>query len=214
MEALLDLLIDFIFEFLLTGAVEAAGAKKIPLAIRLVVLSVVLLVYGILLYVAIKLLLEEQNIFALVVALACVTTAVALVSSAANHFADLCKGRVSYQIFVILICVFSAVVSNLGLDTIVSIAAPILGIVYPPVLVLVIVSLVAPKMTNSICIAAVIGAAITSILSALDGFGLSMPWLRYLPLSSVDMAWVLPAAIFGVAAFLYRLPWQEKVEDD
>jgi Na+-driven multidrug efflux pump len=70
MEALLDLLIDFIFEFLLTGAVEAAGAKKIPLAIRLVVLSVVLLVYGILLYVAIKLLLEEQNIFALVVALA------------------------------------------------------------------------------------------------------------------------------------------------
>ena len=69
-------------------------------------------------------------------------------------------------------------------------------------------------MTNSICIAAVIGATITSILSALDGFGLSMPWLRYLPLSSVDMAWVLPAALFGVAAFLYRLPWQEKTVDD
>jgi LIVCS family branched-chain amino acid:cation transporter len=153
-------------------------------------------------------------IFALVVALACVTTAVALVSSAANHFADLCKGKVSYQVFVIIICVFSAVVSNLGLDTIVSIAAPILGIVYPPVLVLVIVSLVAPKMTNSICIAAVIGATITSILSALNGFGLSMPWLQYLPLSNVDMAWVLPAVIFGVAAFLYRLPWQEKTEDD
>ena len=153
-------------------------------------------------------------IFALVVALACVTTAVALVSSAANHFADLCNGKVSYQIFVIIICVFSAVVSNLGLDTIVSIAAPILGIVYPPVLVLVIVSLVAPKMTNSICIAAVIGATITSILSTLNGFGLSMPWLQYLPLSNVDMAWVLPAAIFGVAAFLYRLPWQEKTEDD
>ena len=153
-------------------------------------------------------------IFALVVALACVTTAVALVSSAANHFADLCKGKVSYQIFVIIICVFSAVVSNLGLDTIVSIAAPILGIVYPPVLVLVIVSLAAPKMTNSICISAVIGATITSVLSTLDGFGLSMPWLRYLPLSNVDMAWVLPALIFGVAAFLYRLPWQEKTVDD
>ena len=153
-------------------------------------------------------------IFALVVALACVTTAVALVSSAANHFADVCNGKVAYQVFVVIICVFSAVVSNLGLDTIVSIAAPILGVVYPPVLVLVIVSLVAPKMTNSICISAVVGATITSILSALNGFGVSMPWLQYLPLSNVDMAWVLPAIIFGLAAFLYRLPWQEKTIDD
>ena len=153
-------------------------------------------------------------IFAAVVALACVTTAVALVSSAADHFAGLCRGKVSYQAFVIIICVFSAVVSNLGLDTIVSIAAPILGVVYPPVLVLVIVSLVAPRMTNSICISAVVGATITSILTTLDGFGLSMPWLRYLPLSNVDMAWILPAVIFGVAAFLYRLPWQEKNIED
>ena len=152
-------------------------------------------------------------IFALVVALACVTTAVALVSSAANHFAALCKGKVSYAAFVIIICVFSAVVSNLGLDTIVSIAAPILGIVYPPVLVLVIVSLVAPKMTNSICIWAVIGALLTSILSTIAGFGVNIPLLDRLPLASVDMGWVLPALLFGVTAWLYRLPWQEKHED-
>ena len=47
-------------------------------------------------------------IFALVVALACVTTAVALVSSAANHFAGLCRGKVSYAAFVVIVCVFSA----------------------------------------------------------------------------------------------------------
>ncbi len=153
-------------------------------------------------------------IFALVVALACVTTAVALVSSAANHFTTLCKGKVSYKLFVVIICVFSAIVSNLGLDTIVSIAAPILGIVYPPVLVLVIVSLLAPKMTNSIVISAVIGSLLFSILSTLDGFGLSMPFLKALPLANVDMGWVLPAIIFGLAAFLYRLPWQEKTEEE
>ena len=152
-------------------------------------------------------------IFALVVALACVTTAVALVSSAANHFTMVCKSKVSYKVFVVIICVFSAVVSNLGLDTIVSIAAPILGIVYPPVLVLVVVSLVAPRMTNSIVIAAVVGALISSVLSALDGFGLHMPFLQALPLSNVDMGWVLPAALFGLGAWLYRLPWQEKTEE-
>ena len=152
-------------------------------------------------------------IFALVVALACVTTAVALVSSAANHFAGLCRGKVSYAVFVVIICVFSAIVSNLGLDTIVSIAAPILGIVYPPVLVLVIVGLVAPRMTNSVCIWAVIGALITSVLQAIAGFGVRIPVLDRLPLASVDMGWVLPALLFGVGAWLYRIPWQEKHEE-
>ena len=152
-------------------------------------------------------------IFALVVALACVTTAVALVSSAANHFAGLCRGKVPSAAFVVIVCVFSAVVSNLGLDTIVSVAAPILGIVYPPVLVLVIVSLVAPRMTNSVCIWAVVGALITSILQAIAGFGVNLPLLDRLPLSSVDMGWVLPALLFGVGAWLYRIPWQEKHEE-
>lgn len=71
-------------------------------------------------------------VFAIVVALACVTTAVALVSSAADYFSALTRGKISYRAFVVFMCVFSAVVSNFGLDQIVSIAAPILSIVYPP----------------------------------------------------------------------------------
>lgn len=70
-------------------------------------------------------------IFAVVVALACMTTAVALVSSAASFFEKLTKGRLSYAALVIIICVFSAVISNLGLDRIVAVASPILDIVYP-----------------------------------------------------------------------------------
>ena len=152
-------------------------------------------------------------IFAVVVALACVTTAVALVSSAADHFAYITKNRVSYKAFVVIICVFSAVVSNLGLDTIVSVAAPILGLVYPPVLVLVAVSLLMPRLANPVCISAVLAALAVSVLSMLDSFGLSMPWLHHLPLSNVDMGWILPAILCGVAAFLYRLPWFEKEEE-
>ena len=149
-------------------------------------------------------------IFSVVVAFACVTTAVALVSSGAEHFERLCRGKVSYKVFVIIFCVFSAVVSNLGLDTIVSIAAPILGLVYPPVLVLTIVTLVAPRLPNSVCIAAVAGALLTSILTTVSSFGVSMPWLSFLPLSSVDMHWVLPSLVFGVGGFIYRLPWMER----
>lgn len=55
-------------------------------------------------------------IFGVVVGLACVTTAIALTSSAAAYFTELCRGKISYKVFVTVICVFSAVVSNLGLD--------------------------------------------------------------------------------------------------
>ncbi len=152
-------------------------------------------------------------LFSVVVALACITTAVGLVSSTADHFATLSRGKVSYRLCVLITCVFSALISNLGLDTIISIAAPILGIVYPPVLVLVAVSLLMPHMSNSICISAVLGALIMSVLSTADSLGLAMPWLHKMPLANVDMAWILPSVLCGVAAFLYRLPWLERAED-
>ena len=74
---MLELLGDFIFEILMTGAVEVAGARKTPLAIRLVALSIVLLVYGILLYVAFQLAIEEQSFIALIAALAILAIVVA-----------------------------------------------------------------------------------------------------------------------------------------
>ena len=70
-------------------------------------------------------------LFAVVVALACVTTAVGLVSACADYFAGLSGGRVSYRLLVCVICVFSAVVSNFGLNEIIAIASPILSVVYP-----------------------------------------------------------------------------------
>ena len=79
-------------------------------------------------------------LFAIVVALACITTAVALVSSAADFFSSLSGGKISYQVLVVVFCVFSAVVSNFGLDQIISIASPILDIVYPPTLVLILLA--------------------------------------------------------------------------
>ena len=65
-------------------------------------------------------------LFSLVVALACITTAVALVSSAAAYFSELSEKKLSYQLLVVIICVFSTVVSNFGLEQIVFIAGPIL----------------------------------------------------------------------------------------
>ncbi len=135
-------------------------------------------------------------IFGVVVGLACVTTAIGLASSAAAYFTELCKGKVSYKAFVIIICVFSAVVSNLGLDRIVAIAAPVLDIVYPPALVVIIISLVMPKVHDYVSRAAAVGAIGSSILCTLK-----VPFMQELPLYDLGLYWILPAVVFGALAF-------------
>ena len=141
-------------------------------------------------------------IFAVVVALACMTTAVALVSSAASFFEKLTKGRLSYATLVIIICVFSAVISNLGLDRIVAVASPILDIVYPPTLVLIALSWFGDRLSRGVYRWAVIGALIASILSTLSLYGVSVPIVNTLPLASLGLGWIVPAAGFGIVAYV------------
>ena len=102
--------------------------------------------------------------------------------------------------FVIAICVFSAVVSNLGLDRIVAVAAPVLDVVYPPTLVLIFISLVVPRLPDRISRGAVIGALLMSILCTLDGYGVPLTFLHKLPLFELGFAWVLPSVLFGAVA--------------
>ena len=144
-------------------------------------------------------------IFGVVVGLACVTTAIALTSSAAAYFTELCRGKISYKVFVTVICVFSAVVSNLGLDRIVAVAAPVLDIVYPPTLVLICVSLIIPKVHDFVSRGAALGALLTSVLCTLHTYGVKLPLVEALPLYDLGLSWLLPAAVFGLAAQLLTL---------
>lgn len=141
-------------------------------------------------------------IFGVVVALACMTTAVALVSASASFFAKLCRDKVPYSVFVVIICVFSAVVSNLGLDRIVAIASPVLDVVYPPTLVLIVLSLFGNRVHNCVHRSAVVGALLTSVLTTASTYGVRMPFLQKLPLASLGLGWIVPAAVFGLAAFV------------
>lgn len=140
-------------------------------------------------------------IFGTVVGLACVTTAIALTSSAA-YFSELCRGKVNYKVFVVVICVFSAVVSNLGLDRIVAIAAPVLDVVYPPALVLILISLLMPKVSDFVSRAATLGALLTSVLCTIHLYVDKFTFLEALPLYDLGLSWILPAVIFAAAAAL------------
>jgi len=141
-------------------------------------------------------------IFAIVVALACITTAVALVSSAASFFAKLADDKISYSVFVVVICVSSAIISNLGLDMIIAIATPVLDIVYPPMLVLILLSWFGDKLHKSVYVSSVAGSLIASVLATASLYGMSVPVIDSLPLASLGLGWVTPAALFGLVAYL------------
>ena len=145
-------------------------------------------------------------IFAIVVALACLTTAVGLVSACSAYFAGLTKGVLSYRKAVVLICLFSAVVSNFGINEIIAIATPILSVVYPPTLALIILAFCGRRVTArkwAVRLAA-LGALAVSLLEVIASYtGLELAFLAQLPLADLGFGWVVPAAVCGViGAFL------------
>jgi len=142
-------------------------------------------------------------VFSIVVALACITTAIALVSTAAAYFSALSKGRLSYRLLVFLICTFSAVVSNIGLDQIVSISAPVLSVVYPPALTLILFSFFNRRIqSNWVYRMAVLVALIISLMTAALEYGVPVSFVNTLPLASLGLNWVFPALAGGLLGAL------------
>ena len=136
-------------------------------------------------------------LFSLIVALACITTAVALVSSAADFFSSLLK--VSYTKMALAVCVFSAAAANFGLDTIVSIAAPVLNVVYPPTLVVVGFSFFEKWLPNHSAVRfAAVGALAVSIAQTLG-----IQAANALPLAAFGFGWLIPALVCGAAGYAF-----------
>lgn len=154
-------------------------------------------------------------IFAVVVGLACVTTAVGLTSAAAAYFETLFNGRLSYKTLTIIICVCSAVFSNFGLDQIISISAPILNIVYPPTLVIILMAMLKKWFPEKeVHRMAALGALLVSVMDVLNSLGLPLPFLAKLPLAGIGFGWVVPAALFAVLAVIFFRKDSRADDDD
>ncbi|MGL5511824.1 MAG: branched-chain amino acid transport system II carrier protein, partial [Sporomusa sp.] len=144
-------------------------------------------------------------VLGIVVALACITTAIALVSATATYFSRLANNRISYQLLVIIICVFSTLVSNVGLSSIIATAAPILGIIYPGALTLIILSFFGNKIqNNNVFKCATVGAILVSALVILEGYGIALLPVSQLPLVHLGFGWILPTVLFGFAGALIK----------
>lgn len=134
-----------------------------------------------------------------IVAFACLTTAIGLTSVTAKYFEDITNKNLKYSHLVTFICLFSAIASNLGVDKIISIAAPILTIIYPVSILLVLMSTFNKYFSKlSIFKYSAYGTLLISLLNMIDSLGLSINFIHKLPFDSIGFNWILPAIIGGL----------------
>ncbi len=147
-------------------------------------------------------------ILAIIVALACLTTAIGLSSSCGNYFSQLTKGKLKYEAIVVVVCVFSAVISNFGVDKIVDLAVPVLGMIYPAVVAFIFLGILNDKIKNdnvfkcAIWVAVILGVLHTlpgikafANVTALVNFAAT---LDKLPGGNIGFFWAIPVLIAGI----------------
>lgn len=137
-------------------------------------------------------------LFAGIVFLACLTTAVGLVTSTAAFFSTLVP-RVGFRVWAVLFTMAGLVMSNLGLNAIISLAIPLNVFLYPMAVALVFITLLQAALPFRLVWAyrvpvAVAGAfAIIDLLRSVDVEPSAVaPWLAGLPLYEQSLAWVAP----------------------
>lgn len=133
------------------------------------------------------------------VLLACLTTAIALVSSFANFFEGVTKGKMSYTVGVIVCCIISVLLANVGLSTILTVSVPILYLVCPLVVYLIVMGFLHKKIRN--LNAYRVGFVVTLLVSICtvltgDPFNVSaLDWINKIPLGSYGFNWLIPAIV-------------------
>ena len=149
------------------------------------------------------------------IALACLTTAIALVCATGTFFNQLTKGRVSYRVIVIATCIFSAVLAVNGVDQIIDYAGPFLGIIYPITLTLIVYVVAFGKRVKQKT--PFVGAIVTTTIFSLVQFYIGMSienatedscvvqlneWIKQIPLYNYDVPWLLPSFVVFVLLYI------------
>lgn len=232
----MDAIAGCMFALVVLNAVKTRNYSSQKLEIKATILSGIIaavclaIIYGGLLYLGAqtsslgvydintdntKLLVDITNrilggvgvyILAIITALACLTTAIGLISAAGNFFNELSKGKISYEIIVVICSVVSCAISVLGVSQIIKISAPILEILYPCAMTIVLIGLFNEKIKDDIVF------KIPAIVSLVFGFlfvlqekellGKFGETLKALPLSKFGLGWVVPMILGLVLAMI------------
>ncbi|MEH6492548.1 branched-chain amino acid transport system II carrier protein [Halopseudomonas sp.] len=147
-------------------------------------------------------------LLAVVIILACMTTAVGLLTACGEFFSKLLPA--SYRQVVWVLGVFSMLVANQGLDALIQVSIPVLVGLYPLAIVLVCLSLVGqgwarpqnilrPIMLVTLVFGVIDGLKAAGFMAAEGG------WSDALPLADQSLGWLLPVLLTLMLAILVEV---------
>lgn len=144
-------------------------------------------------------------LLAAVITLACLTTAIGLLTACGEYFHGLIK-RVSYRTIVIILGVLGVVVALQGLSTLIQVSVPVLSALYPLAIVVIVLSLVRPflphpgRMFNAALLLTLPAGLLDGLAAAhlLGNWPALSAFREALPLAREQADWLVPA-LTGIA---------------
>ncbi|NYT77582.1 branched-chain amino acid transport system II carrier protein [Alcaligenaceae bacterium] len=139
-----------------------------------------------------------ELLLAVVITLACFTTAVGLISACGEYFSRLLP--VSYRTVVIALSLVSLVVANQGLAQLIAVSGPLLVGIYPVAISLVALSLLSAlwRSPTRVFVPVMLVAVVMGLADAVRVAGvqaLAPVWLDALPGASLGMGWTAPVVV-------------------
>ena len=153
-------------------------------------------------------------VLAFTIGLACLKTAIGLITSCSEAFIKMFPNSLDYKKWTIIFCVFSFIVSNFGLTTIIKYSIPMLMFLYPIAMVLIIIGIFSYRTDNKIVfrctLVGTIFAAIFDFIKTLP-FGIDVSFIsKILPLFDLGFSWILPSAIGLLIGLAINIKKKEK----
>ena len=146
-------------------------------------------------------------VLSVLIALACFTTAVGIVTGTADYFKGLINNsQTVYVVTAIIASVFGVVVGQLDFNTIIVIALPILLFIYPITIVLIILNAIPNKYAPKLVFRVVV--LLTFLFSIPDVVGVINPSknlsyvVNFIPFANYSLGWVLPSFVGFIIANL------------
>lgn len=141
-----------------------------------------------------------QAFLAVLVTLACLKTAIGLITSLCEAFDGIFTKGEHYNIWAIGFCAFSFIVANFGLTTIITYAIPVLMFIYPLVITLILLALCGPAFKHDPIVyrsvtAFTLIAALFDFFNALGVDAVANAGRKILPFFDLGFGWIVPSLI-------------------
>ena len=137
------------------------------------------------------------------VALACFTTAVGVVTGTADYIKGICKNSQKAFVITAVICsIIGILVGSFQVDFIIILAVPALMFLYPITIVLILLNVIPDKFGSKIVFRAVVFTTFLFSIPDFLGFIIDEKYLvtikNIIPLANNNMGWVLPSLLVFV----------------